>query len=143
MLVNHSFLDLVLSRTIKKIDQLSEDEANELLAKNRSWQLRKRAEESASKILGGKTTVLVQFRMLLENARKASEGRNVYAHGHWKNRDGELSLLDKMHAKDKPLPSTGELRAFADSIRKAALDIDEARARAGGFLHDALHAARN
>jgi hypothetical protein len=142
MLVHHSFLDLVMSRTIKMLDELSEAEANALLANHKSGELRKRAEKAAQRVLGCESDALVRFSGLLKIAKKASETRNVYAHAHWKNRDGELSLLDQMHANAKPLPSASELAAKANLIYKAALDIDEARARPGGFLHDAVRAAR-
>jgi hypothetical protein len=83
--------------------------------------------------------VLPLLDALLEKAREVSSVRNLYAHGQWKNRDGELSIHDLRNLMNAPLPSARDLRTLASRIREVADEIDAARNK-GGYLRLAWEA---
>jgi hypothetical protein len=139
VIVQHAFLDLVLSRTIKMLEQMSEDDANKTWGGVASAKLRKQLGKSAKGKLGASSPVLPLVNALLEKAAAVSSVRNLYAHGQWKNRDGELSIHDLRELQHAPLPSARDLKALASRIRGVADEIDAARNK-GGYLRLAWEA---
>jgi hypothetical protein len=140
VIVQHAFLDLVLSRTIKMLEEMTEADANKTWGGVASARLREQVAKSAKKRLGVNSPVLPLLDALLEKAREVSSVRNLYAHGQWKNRDGELSIHDLRNLMDTPLPSARDLRALASRIRDVADEIDAARNK-NGYLRLAWEAA--
>lgn len=139
VIVQHAFLDLVLSRTIKMLEQMSEDDANKTWGGVASAKLRKQVGKSAKNKLGADSPVLAPLHVLLEKAAEVSSVRNLYAHGQWKNRDGELSIHDLRQLQYSSLPSARDLHVLATRIREVADEIDTARNK-GGYLRLAWEA---
>ena len=128
-------LDYMLRMTVASIAGITEQEALDATARQRSHELRVRVRKLAKRRFGESNTLLL-LDALLTRARKASERRNELIHNLWAQElDGDLLVRDD-NRKWSPAPSAANLEALTEEF--AAITLDIVKARQEGFLFAAL-----
>ena len=136
MLVRHSNLDYQLKMTIRKLADVTPDEARKAFARTNSSELRKLVNTHAKRVLGNGSPELIKLQALLRECEDATEQRNEYVHVIWATEfGGEKHHLFGPDGKLKPFPTTGSLKKLDKEIARLVKALGDASQH---FLHQAM-----
>lgn len=125
--VRHSFLDFVLRRTIKTIEERDLKEADKALEFDGSRTLRKKIRKAAAKRFGEASPTSLAIEDLLTECERLTEQRNRLVHDVWAiETDGDEPLLFRPDS-ETPIPPSADIDQLAEDIFRLATKINDER----------------
>lgn len=141
--IRHSFLDWTLNRTIKTMTDMTPQQADFAFASEPSSSLRRKVMRVAKHCFGKDSETFRRVDELMKRCETVTRQRNRYTHNLWLSLEGKAVLLE-LAEQDRHMapPTAAELGSLADAIRELYAEINAARMKGGGFLHEAVHKLR-
>jgi hypothetical protein len=135
--IRHSFLDWTLNRTIKTMTDMTPQQADFAFASEPSASLRRKVIRVAKHCFGKESATFKRVNELMKRCESVTKQRNRYTHNLWLSLEGTAVLLELAEQDRHMVPPTAmELKSLADTIRELYAEINAARMKGGGFLHE-------
>ena len=130
--VRHGYLDFVLKRTIRDLADIPTDEADKVLSRTGSAELRSMVKRHAKQRLGKGHPYLLRLKAMLRDCQDVTEQRNRLVHDPWVRwYDGDGTAGRYRDGEALKLPAISELKALGERIHLLASRLDWERLQGG------------